>query len=86
MGENPEIPIEGTATAEPLTLDEGEQCDYTLHKNHDSVWVTVDAKISVRLLRTHEGVIVDLFKYGDENESLTSTLLEFSEVEDGESN
>ena len=82
MDEHPEIPVKDIASAEVLSLDEGAESDYTLHKSHKSAWITVDKKISVHIIRADEGVIVDLFKYGDENQSLTSALLEFSEVED----
>ena len=47
--------------------------DYVLEQDHDTVWITVD-NISVYIIRTDEGVVVDLFPLGLEaRESIAGT-------------
>ena len=58
---------------EVLSLDTNEGLDYTLHPDAHSVWITVD-NISVYIVRTDEGVSVDLFPKGREgDESIAGT-------------
>ena len=49
-----------------LSLDENAYSDYTLHPDAMSAWITVD-DISVYIVRTTEGVRVDLYEKGGEN-------------------
>jgi len=58
------------------------ESDYYLKDNENSVWITV-GDISVYVVRTDEGVVVDLYPLDNENaESLASTYAFFSEVTD----
>lgn len=68
---------------EVLSLDTPEGTDYTLHKHATSCWITVD-NISVYIIRTDEGVVVDLFAKGCEFENgpLASTYVFRSEAQD----
>jgi len=60
------------------------ESDYYLKDNATSVWITV-GDISVYVMRTDEGVVVDLYPLDNENdESLASTYAFFSEVTDEE--
>jgi hypothetical protein len=45
-----------------LELNDG---DYILAKGEDGVWITVDS-LSVRLLRTDEGLVIRVFPLGEE--------------------
>jgi hypothetical protein len=53
--------------------------EFTLKPKQDHVWVTV-GNISVYIKRTDEGVVVDLFKLGHEDQDcITSTYAFFNE-------
>ena len=53
--------------------------DYILNDDFSSVWITVNS-VSVHLKRTDEGVVVDLYKKGEEHEdSVASTYAFFNE-------
>lgn len=76
-------------TDETLVMQAGEKApliehangEYSLRKEHRSVWVTI-GNISVYLQRTDEGVVVDLFPAGHEmEEPLASTYAHFAEAE-----
>lgn len=75
-----------TMSADPSFTDElavkaVSSNELELKKNHDSVWVGVDS-ISAAITRTDEGVVVDLYAKGQEEEgALTSTYLYFHEAE-----
>lgn len=61
-------------------LPDTEDSDYILNKDFRSAWVTVD-NLSVYISRTDEGVVVDLYPHGDENnDPLGSTYAFFSDV------
>lgn len=68
---------------EALSLDTPEGVDYTLHPEATSCWITVD-NISVYIVRTDEGVVVDLYPKGREAEdpALAGTYAFFTEAED----
>lgn len=53
--------------------------EYVLREKEPSAWVQVD-NISVSVVRTDEGVCVDLFAAGHEDESLAGTSLFFHEA------
>lgn len=53
--------------------------EFDLREGQHSVWIGVDG-ISVSVVRNDEGVSVDLYAKGHEDESLTSTYLHFSEA------
>lgn len=66
-----------------VLIRQGES-DYYLKDNADSVWITV-GDISVYVVRTDEGVVVDLYPLDNENaESLGGAYAFFSEVADEE--
>lgn len=66
--------------ANNITID-GET-DITLLS--DSLWVTV-GNVSVHVIKTDEGVVVDLYPLGHEtDEVLASTYINFSEADMGE--
>lgn len=55
--------------------------DYILRKAHKSVWITV-GNISVHVVRTDEGVSVDLYPVGEEMEDpICGTWALFAEAE-----
>lgn len=71
----------------PRVLVNGEEPnDYVFPPNPDypSVWITVD-NLSVYVVRTDEGVVVDIFGHGKEMDGpLGSTYAYRSEAEDDE--
>lgn len=58
--------------------------NYTLRDDQDYVWVRVDS-LNLCITRTDEGVVVDIFKAGKEDEPpLTGTWVNFNEAEEEE--
>lgn len=63
-----------------------EETDYTLRPGRRSCWITVD-NISVYIVRTDEGVVVDLFpRFRENDESIGSTYAFNAEAEPDEDN
>jgi hypothetical protein len=61
--------------------DEDGNTDYVFQPEAIGCWVEIN-NISVYLVRTNEGVFVDLYPIGKENgEPLTSTYASFAEAE-----
>ena len=49
-----------------LSLDPGQDgCDYTLNEGHRGVWLTIGS-LSTHVIRTDDGVVVDIYPKGDE--------------------
>lgn len=66
----------------PVLEQEGDYgCDFRLKEDFDSCWITVDS-INIYVKRGDEGVIVDLFAKGTENESHGSTYAYFKDCEE----
>jgi hypothetical protein len=61
--------------------DDPDCVDYTLVPPHDRVWIRV-GKIAVHIVKTGEGVIVDLWADGHENESLATCGATFVEAQE----
>ena len=60
-------------------LEKESESDYILKPETNSVWITVDT-LSVYIIRTPLGVVVDVFEIGDEMaESLGGTYVLFPE-------
>jgi len=56
--------------------------DYTLRADCDGCWITV-GNLSVRIAKTDEGVAVDLYSLGHEDENaIASTYAYFAEAEE----
>ena len=67
----PDKPLDASGT--DFTLGQGE--------SGDNAWITVGS-ISVHVVRTDEGIVVDLYpKAGEMSEALASTYLFFAEAE-----
>lgn len=68
---------------EPPALEQEGNCgsDFRLKEGFNSCWITVDS-ISVYVKRGDEGVVVDLFAKGAENESQGSTYAYFTDSEE----
>lgn len=66
----------------PGALLQEDHSDYELQDGERSVWVTVD-NISVYIIRTDEGVVVDLYPRGREADdpTLGSTWALFAEAD-----
>jgi len=57
--------------------------DYELNEDYKSCWITVN-NISVYVLRTSDGVSVDLLPHGKEDKPpIASTYATFSEAKEG---
>jgi hypothetical protein len=69
--------------ADPLALTANSSNEFELRKKEHSAWIGVDG-ISVCVTRNDEGVSVDLYAKGREDDSLAGTYLHFAEVEDEE--
>jgi hypothetical protein len=67
--------------ADPLSLTAVSSNEYELKEKQHSAWIGVD-NISVCVTRNDEGVTVDLFAKGHEDNSLTGTHLFFDEARD----
>lgn len=69
-----------TRFAEAPALKPVSSNEYELTAKQPAAWVTVDT-ISVSITRTDEGVVVDLYAKGKEDDSLAGTGLTFVEAE-----
>lgn len=67
--------------ADAPTLKPVSSNEYALQPTGNAAWVQVDG-INVSVTRTDEGVIVDLYKTGEENECLATAGLMFQDVLD----
>ncbi len=65
--------------SEPPALKPTTSRQYSLTEKTDAAWIKVDT-INVSVTRTDEGVAVDLYKAGVENDCLASAQLLFAEV------
>lgn len=72
-----------TRFADPLVLTAISSNEFELREKEHSVWIGVDG-ISVSVTRNDEGVSVDLYAKGREDDSLAGTYLHFAEVEGGD--
>ena len=62
-------------------LHKESDADYTLVEDHRGVWITVN-NISVCITRTDEGVVVDLYGKGIEDQgTIATTYAHFAEAE-----
>lgn len=59
-----------------------DSCDYKMAKDIKSLWIEVD-NISVHIVRTDEGIVVDLYPLGCENQdAIATTYAFFNEAEE----
>jgi hypothetical protein len=71
--------------ADPLALTAISSNEFELRKKEHSAWIGVDG-ISVCVTRNDEGVSVDLYAKGREDDSLAGTYLHFAEVDEADDN
>jgi len=67
--------------SDPLSITAVSSNEFELREKEHSVWIGVDG-ISVCVTRNDEGVSVDLYAKGHEDNSLQGTYLHFAEAED----
>jgi len=67
----------GDAPAPGHALREDTSEDYTLVKPFDGVWITVKERFSIKIHTTDEGVVVDIFARGHEDEGSIGSAYAF---------